>query len=542
MDLSRDATTRDVKRRYAELLKLNRPEDNPGGFQMLRWAYEICLAHADQPAAATARQPVAVFDAPEPEPEPEPNSEPVFEIDVSAFDPRPATEKPAPATNADAPPPRPATAYPWVGLDRLETLRAPAAVVDELLLVGGAKRRQGGQPFDSWYAACPELANFTARDAIERELLERLAQTDARLGHDAFSTLAQSFGWNQIGFERRLHAAGMAPGRIGQAVAALERNFIDGQFAHHLADRDTFFRRAPGDWHKVLGDADRERAHLRRLHDERNEPRRRWLRAIRPDIVNVSNRLFHAYAARYGINAVDHLFGADAVAFWSQAHPGNPPGRVQYALSTIRWLLGFCAFGIVFTLVLTSANDPRLGDALINLWYSVITSALFIAAVTTSWRWLRLVGPARYAQWRARVKEKREPFLQPALALPILVVAGLIVGIKGGDIGLGWISLATLCAVAFVFGRQAVIGAFVLLWFGHGAIVNLIDKSLPADGIGLALLPLVVWACDRLAVITTGGPNAAEGARENRTFWLLLALGFAVLVASAIWGTAPPHG
>ena len=48
LDLTPEASTRDIRRRYRELLKLNRPEDNPEGFQQLRAAYEICLEFARQ--------------------------------------------------------------------------------------------------------------------------------------------------------------------------------------------------------------------------------------------------------------------------------------------------------------------------------------------------------------------------------------------------------------------------------------------------------------------------------------------------------------
>lgn len=43
LELDRNADERSIKRQYAKLLKVNRPDDDPEAFQRLREAYEYAL-------------------------------------------------------------------------------------------------------------------------------------------------------------------------------------------------------------------------------------------------------------------------------------------------------------------------------------------------------------------------------------------------------------------------------------------------------------------------------------------------------------------
>jgi hypothetical protein len=54
LGLSADADEAQIKRAYARLLRITRPDDDPAGFQQLNDAYQRCLARARQRAAATA--------------------------------------------------------------------------------------------------------------------------------------------------------------------------------------------------------------------------------------------------------------------------------------------------------------------------------------------------------------------------------------------------------------------------------------------------------------------------------------------------------
>ncbi|UOF12990.1 J domain-containing protein [Lysobacter capsici] len=62
LGLSADADEAQIKRAYARLLRITRPDDDPAGFQQLNDAYQRCLARARQRAVATAE---VGFDAPD---------------------------------------------------------------------------------------------------------------------------------------------------------------------------------------------------------------------------------------------------------------------------------------------------------------------------------------------------------------------------------------------------------------------------------------------------------------------------------------------
>nr|WP_288467154.1 J domain-containing protein [uncultured Pseudomonas sp.] len=71
LGLDADADTRSIKRRYAQLLKQHRPDEDPEVFQRLREAYEQALAHAaaqDQPWGDAAEQGQAPFPVAQDEP------------------------------------------------------------------------------------------------------------------------------------------------------------------------------------------------------------------------------------------------------------------------------------------------------------------------------------------------------------------------------------------------------------------------------------------------------------------------------------------
>ena len=67
LGLDAGADTRSIKRRYAQLLKQHRPDEDAEAFQRLREAYEQALAHAaaqDQPWDDGAEQSLAPTSAP----------------------------------------------------------------------------------------------------------------------------------------------------------------------------------------------------------------------------------------------------------------------------------------------------------------------------------------------------------------------------------------------------------------------------------------------------------------------------------------------
>ncbi|MEI2429352.1 J domain-containing protein [Lysobacter yananisis] len=114
LGLSADADEAQIKRAYAKLLRTNRPDDDPAGFQRLNEAYRQCLESVRRRAAAevaAATDPAGCqhedepdgVAAPEPRTPPEPRMPPA---------PRPPPVPPAPRDGPTAPQP-PAASAPF---------------------------------------------------------------------------------------------------------------------------------------------------------------------------------------------------------------------------------------------------------------------------------------------------------------------------------------------------------------------------------------------------------------------------------------------
>lgn len=371
LGLRRDASAREVKRRYAQLLKAHRPEDDPAAFARIRWAYEICLEYAQQPAPADFATPVddsptvaVAIDPVEP-----------LDVAVHAHPVEPLVEplhERAPAAVVEV-------SLESMRLDRLVTLRKPAVVVDELLA-----QARTPEAFAAWMQACPELANFAARDAVEIELLARLAQEAPVLPAFALGALDAHFGWGDYDLARRLAAGGLSQAVLERVLPALDNALIDARFEAHVAGDVPLYKPNPAaGWNSVIGSAKAEHALLRKLHVARDQ-RPRWWRALWPATVNNVNHLIYGYTMRYGNPAAQRLFGAPAIRFWQRAHASAVPNLTRLVVLLLR---GAVVFGVLLGVV----------EALAGAFMSEGFAAAAIYAlmlVTLLWRPHGLMGRA----------------------------------------------------------------------------------------------------------------------------------------------------
>lgn len=504
LDLPRDAPLRDIKRRYAELLKLNRPDDDPDRFALLRHAYETCLAQsADTPAASPQTHRDAQPSAP-PSPDDASTQAPVVV-----------------AWSAQS-----------LGLDRLGTLRAPEAVVDELL-VAASTPRDNGEAFIAWFTRCPEIASFAARAIVERYLLRRIADTIVTIDNDAYAVLEDAFGWSDVGFEQRLLAQGVHPHEVRRIVTALEPMAIDVQFARHLASGATLC--APSDGaSNTLGNPDAEAALLRRLHDERHEVPR-LLRAFGSRTVGNVNALVRAYALCYGNAAADRLFGVDAMNFWKKLAAGAPPGMPLFVLdavrvfaSTLALLLLMTMFGLVLP---RGAESPP--EALKTWWIIGLSCAVALVFAGTVLRWLRSDVLPRWRAHRARTKDDMEALVRlPHAAIPLLFLLPLILWSTTQFAGILVTAIAAIVAVAYFFGAIAAGGAAVFAFGVAGGIAFGANEAKHVITYVVAAVPSATWLFDRIVFRWTAHPTL--DARGPVTAGVLAALGTAALFAGVL--------
>jgi hypothetical protein len=81
LEIGEDADERTIKRAYARLLKLHRPEDDPAGFQRVNNAYQFCLSRVDAGATDVPQGFGSGVDTPDTQvPEPAPVIVPPFDI------------------------------------------------------------------------------------------------------------------------------------------------------------------------------------------------------------------------------------------------------------------------------------------------------------------------------------------------------------------------------------------------------------------------------------------------------------------------------
>lgn len=590
LELAPDASVREVKRRYSQLLKLNRPEDNPQGFQQLRAAYETCLRLAQQreaeqaeaaqhsgqavapaahqavpaPADETAQMQALLANTPEqaaaaaqqaykaatpaplqtvaveaeliaepdttpadprpraqtgsrplllgdgdPAPSPRP---PAIDDDPPSRPPRPApfkgdgelppaprpsrpapavvdgdpppASRPAPAViDSDPPPapplvdgnPPPAPRHPidvgkigkFLPVDiEPPVMREATVVVDELLLLNGDNEAV----VTRWFARCPELMNFTQRDAVELELLRRIAagtQPAALLLQHA----GQEFGWFELGLARRLAARGVSAAQWQAIDEALREAFALAQFADHLRQGQPLVPH-------LLSD-EFEKELLRRLRAKREQPPT-LLSAFRPGTVLHVNELLHAYAQRYGGRALYHVFGPRLLHFWRDLHGGSAANWTRLKMTVLRvavytsliWLVL-----MIFASLGRDAAEPFPSRDQRDLTQLLMLGAAAVIAYCAGrmglGHFLQVLWP-RFASWRERLLEIHvEPWLRPRRALPLL---------------LGIAALALLGDHLLGNGASALlVGTLALALFGLSGMISLLPPGL------LLAMAVLLW-------------------------------------------------
>jgi hypothetical protein len=511
LDLDRSASVAAVRRRYAELLKLNRPEDNPDGFQQLRRAYEICLsfarereAEADAQTAdgevAVAAAPVAIAAERTRETAavsissaiPTAHAQPIHAVTV--VDAGPATESmpPLPRHPAEDPAPQePSIALP--------AMRPPNVVVDELLVLD-RNTPPDDDAFARYFAECPELASFVSRNDVELELLHRIT-AGARPTLRALQVFGAAFGWRQLGHERHLLQLGVPRDALKHIDEALFRAGAEAQFEWHVSTKPRLIQ--SGD---DTIDVEREIAILRKLRELRDKPPEFRALLSSSRLTRVM-RLFDGWTQRYGNAATLYLFGTDNVAYWRRASPRAEANLLQSLAGAARagivglWILAaLVLMGIAMALRSRDHSLLPLFEA-IGMLLAVGVPLIIILhgwrlAAARSTEFARFVD-AQQEAWRERHLAK---WLVPARAIPACVALGMLWGgaIFRGNWVAETIALVGVCLCAFGWRSLGALTLYAAMaWGGVRVCVGELTllPSLAAGGLPL----LLVWVADRIA-------------------------------------------
>lgn len=165
LGLEPDADTRSIKRRYAQLLKSHRPDEDPEGFQRLHEAYEAGLHNLERPCRPLFSEPVTSEASAGSRPEREPARVHQGE--------REASSGPAAASGHAAPV---LLGLSTGGLDRLLSeaeYRQQRPAFEQAVLAQCLAAGSEGQALVDW--ALLRLGWFAAGDTLSPQALDRLA-------------------------------------------------------------------------------------------------------------------------------------------------------------------------------------------------------------------------------------------------------------------------------------------------------------------------------------------------------------------------------
>lgn len=486
LGIAQTASVREVRSRYAALLKHNRPEDNPLGFQQLREAYEACLEAARQLERQGSSSDVAAPAMPPPAPR---QAAPGIAPEAAAAPVVPA----APVTPV-APEPVATQAPPAV---ELPPLRDPGQVAQALLSLDRGTP-QDSDAFARAFRECEELASFVTRDDVELELLRRITD-GARPTLRALRLFGTTFGWRQLGHERRLLRLGVPRDALQSIDDALFRAGSEAQFEWHLETKRRLLANHLVDY------ADELRL-VQTLHAQRNTPPRlrellRWTQ-----VKNV-NALLEAWARTYGPAATGYLFGPDNVHRWRRMSPAAE-FNLQQALGLsvlyavhIGWVVAVIV-GLSFALMAGSFADraETMGHMLPGL--TTIALLLLLALVVGPYA-LRLIATAANRigadcrRWRERYLV---PWLAPRRAMLLFAVLGTLSAFAVyQDQGFpALLATAGMAVAAFGWRSLAVLAldaGFIWCCTAVGTGNNFLLSAMAAAAAALPLL----WVSDRLA-------------------------------------------
>lgn len=408
---------RAIKRAYARLLQVHRPDGDQAAFERLRRAYEQALAYADPPEkarplptvdftppGADAQMPELLsaqfhYEAP---PAPPPKRDPLLNEEKTRRRERlrrpqqpDATAPPPPEPDEEWVPPElleledvPPELGPLLEKARrqqerkrleqsknepvrpLETPRPPRstrAIVDELVDFAWQHREAPAEMLD-YLAEEPDLINLDTKSMVSLELARQLID-DRNLPTGLLPLVVRFFEWDTFTEQRRLGAALKKLDKLRLIVSAAElQQYLDAVPANR---RDTdvtrrqlrALRAAGADWRAWL---------YAWLHPLRNKHIRRALAE--------GDR-------RYGSEAVRQVVGPRAVKFWNHALAPRPnPIQGLMLLSRLAWLNAIFVLPILAMTWTLEKENPLL------VAVAMVESLVFMATLFFFGRWLLRAG------------------------------------------------------------------------------------------------------------------------------------------------------
>ena len=484
LGLTRDADERAIKRAYAALLRVHRPDDDPAGFQRINEAYQSALqwrqwrdslppdidVDADDEAfdedATDDVEGTAIGDAPvrarAPEHAPEVHHADqirirVTDVEVDAAGDGDGFDVPAPPPAGPVPPPLPD------GPMGVQDAAVPTPVAAALQVAA----RGDAAALLAWLRAEPTFWSLQDKAWWGEQVMHALQAQPVPMPPEAFDALMGFFGLDDVHASRHHLQLAWLRDRCLQWWRLQPRPSARGlsrvQLAALASERANVARvQGPFRWHRVL-----------------------W-QSLRPGVPDGMAAFVQGLGRWHDDDLPPNIDGR-TLAFWRDARADIPVvSRARFAVFAARTL----GFGGVFALfvMLGGMQDPEAtrimllaGAGLTLAWIAGI--ALLWLAVTSFIRW----EPTRWRpEWPV--------WVVPALAA--LTVAAQLRGTAGD--GAQWLAGATLFLQAWrevyrwLIHRPGTINAVVWLAFALCAVAASTMAALMTPGVVLAVA-LIRW-------------------------------------------------
>ena len=383
LELPTDADVTSVKRAYARLLRITRPDDNPEGFQRLHSAYKLALAHADK------------------------QSKPVSHSSADG----PTTTKPAPSDVAPAAainptlsaPSQPAAAAAPIIQVNLGTL------ANEIIRV--ATEAENGNALFRWLEARPEFWSIQVKQQTGQLTLNRLFQNPQAMSSECLNAILRFFDLDHV--LSGINALALQQLRVRQST---QWELIPNNH-HALAQRVGLLRNGRPNVIWV-------RKYLSLLQQPLGWRPIMWT-AFRQGRVHNVGRFVQALLGGGRFEELPPSIDRHHALFWYRAAASGPITWPRFAIGALRATVAalLCALFLVAVIWLSSSTANQTGG---DVWRNAVV-IIGTASGSIIGLWLLYVGCLWFDYWQGLPESfpSRRPWLRRA-AIPMLCAFGLL--------------------------------------------------------------------------------------------------------------------
>ena len=447
LGLAADADERAIKRAYAALLRVHRPDDDPAEFQRINeayaWALEACRRRAMEAGEAP--------EAAEPPKAPIPDAPAATATTTAASHAIPTPDEVAPR---DLP-------AELLG----ETEAEQRAALDAVLDVA----RQGRvRALEQHLRGAFTYWTMDAKRQLAWRLLDRLAEEPVAMPGDCFDALMAFFALDDVHAVRNLRHLALMREECMQWWQLRRRTARPGSRTPESRVDNAYY------------------AMINRLHGRFSWWTTPW-QALRPSAAVDVGRFLHSLGLRTSSRLPPGIDPA-TLQFWANLLTLDPPlTRARLTVFALRTLIGVTALVLIALLLAGDADGPPL---------QVVRDASALG-VATALAWLAVQA---YNRWQGA----RGPFEWPAWLVPALALATF----ASMPFAVGGYPTQPLSALALMLplwrelhawmrrrGSAAhdvpTLGGTMMLWLATSTITVLVIRLI--DGVP-AVIGLVLWA------------------------------------------------